>query len=104
MRTQQRRKRAQRLRSSSAASNIDGLDVANENLRHSVFRRALRPGMASDADALLAAARPHPALLRRQHLARLIKQFETQGHFRRRVDVERTVRLDRGFSERTRGS
>ena len=53
-----------------ASISFTGFGTAKQHLGNGVFRGALRAGMAADAHALFAAARPEPALLSRRRSCR----------------------------------
>ena len=61
-----------------ASGHIDGNVGAQQDFRYGVFRRALRPGVAADADALLAAAHPEPTMLGLDGASRAVAQFHAQ--------------------------
>ena len=80
------------------------IGAVQQHLRDRIFGGALRSGMAADADPLLAAARPEPALLGRDDLAGAVQQFEADGRLSRRVHKERSVLFHRRLAEHHGGT
>src|SRR6266576_3388360 len=67
-----------------------------QDLRNRILRGCLRAGVASHADALLAAAHPEISGLALHTIAGSIEQFELHGLLARNLNKEGTIALHRG--------